>query len=138
MIEELKDRINDRSANSEDSDDEHDHAFAYDDVPTKCISRFAKVEVLCKLHFIDFEGRSDGESVKKMLERLQPRKLIIVHGNLASTKNLADWCVQNKVIEDGIHTPSVFESVDATCNGWNYLTFLIFPFQLNLELFKLN
>uniref|UniRef100_A0A915IT43 Cleavage and polyadenylation specificity factor subunit 2 n=1 Tax=Romanomermis culicivorax TaxID=13658 RepID=A0A915IT43_ROMCU len=34
------------------------------DVPTKCIKYVQKLEALCKIAFIDFEGRSDGESVK--------------------------------------------------------------------------
>jgi cleavage and polyadenylation specificity factor subunit 2 len=113
IVDELKNRINEHAGNSDESENENDNPFAFDDVPTKCITKRAKIEVACKLHFIDFEGRSDGESVKKLLERLQPRKLVVVHGNSASTKNLADYCVQNKIVED-IHAPYPNESVDAT------------------------
>uniref|UniRef100_A0A914Y4Q4 Cleavage and polyadenylation specificity factor subunit 2 n=1 Tax=Panagrolaimus superbus TaxID=310955 RepID=A0A914Y4Q4_9BILA len=113
IVEELKGHINEHAGNSDESEIENDNPFVFDDVPTKCIMKRAKIEVSCKLHFIDFEGRSDGESVRKLLERLQPRKLVVVHGNTSSTKNLSDYCVQNKIVED-IHAPYVNETVDAT------------------------
>src|SRR5690606_10574272 len=71
-------------------------------------------DVACKVHFIDFEGRSDGESVKKLLEKLQPRKLVIVHATSQATKHLADYCVQNKIVEDQVFAPYLNESIDAT------------------------
>ena len=35
-----------------------------------------KVLVACKIEYIDFEGRSDGRSIKKILSHVQPRKLV--------------------------------------------------------------
>ncbi|KAE9555957.1 hypothetical protein FO519_000813 [Halicephalobus sp. NKZ332] len=114
IIEELKDRVNEANQNSDESDNENDHHFAVEDVPTKCIKKMTKIDVACKVHFIDFEGRSDGESVKKLLERLQPRKLVIVHAIPQATKHLADYCVQNKIVEDQVFAPYLNESIDAT------------------------
>ena len=38
-------------------------------------------QVNCKVKFIDFEGRSDGESIKRILALvLKPRQMVIVHG----------------------------------------------------------
>jgi len=49
------------STSSSNSAKDHENQV---DVPTKCIKYVQKLEALCKLAFIDFEGRSDGESVK--------------------------------------------------------------------------
>lgn len=82
--------------------------------PTKCISEIKKMEVnsticliskhmhlqiLCKVEFIDFEGRSDGESIKKILSQIKPKQLVIVHGSAEATRNLADFCEENQIVQ---------------------------------------
>lgn len=47
-----------------DETDVRPNDVALSDIPTKCIKYVQKLEVLCKVAFIDFEGRSDGESIK--------------------------------------------------------------------------
>ena len=37
------------------------------EIPTKCVTSRIKTQVNCKVKFIDFEGRSDGESIKRIL-----------------------------------------------------------------------
>lgn len=39
-------------------------------LPTKCVSHLQKFDVQCSIVFIDFEGRSDGESIQKILEHV--------------------------------------------------------------------
>lgn len=39
-----------------------------EEAPTKCISRTVTVRVAAQVMFIDFEGRSDGESIRKIVE----------------------------------------------------------------------
>ena len=34
------------------------------------------MEVKCSVNFIDFEGRSDGESIKKLITQVKPRQLV--------------------------------------------------------------
>ena len=34
------------------------------------------LDVLASVIFIDFEGRSDGESIKKILAQMKPRQLV--------------------------------------------------------------
>jgi len=83
-------------------------------VPTKCIRETLKVAVQCNIEYIDFEGRSDGRSIKKILSHVQPRKLVLIHGGLEATVNLASCC---KVMSDApksILTPRVGETVDVT------------------------
>jgi hypothetical protein len=40
---------------------------AQTEIPTKCVTSRIKTQVNCKVKFIDFEGRSDGESIKRIL-----------------------------------------------------------------------
>ena len=62
------------------------------DVPTKCLMSNKTLEILANVVFIDFEGRSDGESVKRIISQMRPRQLILVHGTVEATKTLADYC----------------------------------------------
>ena len=50
--------------------------IAGSDFPTKCVSREVTLEVKCSVNFIDFEGRSDGESIKKLITQVKPRQLV--------------------------------------------------------------
>ena len=40
------------------------------EIPTKCVTSRIKAHVNCKVKFIDFEGRSDGESIKRILGKI--------------------------------------------------------------------
>ncbi len=46
------------------------------EVPTKCVAVKQTLEVNANVLFIDFEGRSDGESIKKILAQIKPRSLV--------------------------------------------------------------
>lgn len=82
--------------------------------PKKCVSFITKIEILCKVEFIDFEGRSDGESIKKILSQIKPKQLVIVHGSAPATRHLAEYCRQNNVVQGKIFTPMLGDVVDAT------------------------
>ncbi|MCP9265235.1 Cleavage and polyadenylation specificity factor subunit 2 [Dirofilaria immitis] len=88
--------------------------------PSKCVSQIMKMEVLCKVDFIDFEGRSDGESAKKILSQIKPKQLIIVHGSSAATRHLAQYAQQNGIVQGKIFTPRLGEFVDATIESHIY------------------
>ena len=62
------------------------------EVPTKCIRSITKLEALCQLAYIEFEGVSDGESVRRLLTQIKPKQLIVVHGSTEGTKYLTDYC----------------------------------------------
>ncbi|XP_066932517.1 cleavage and polyadenylation specificity factor subunit 2-like [Clytia hemisphaerica] len=83
--------------------------------PTKCISQTIQLDIRCTLAYIDFEGRSDGESVKRILSLVKPRQLILVHATEQATRTLADHCRNsNNMTISNIYTPVVNETVDAT------------------------
>ncbi|XP_077995100.1 cleavage and polyadenylation specificity factor subunit 2-like [Glandiceps talaboti] len=82
-------------------------------VPTKCVAKDTMVDINCPVIFIDFEGRSDGESMRKIISIMKPKQLILVHGTAEATSSFADYCKSitgiNKVL-----LPQTHETVDAT------------------------
>eukprot|EP01126_Amoeba_proteus_P040381 TRINITY_DN4306_c0_g1_i2.p1 TRINITY_DN4306_c0_g1~~TRINITY_DN4306_c0_g1_i2.p1 ORF type:complete len:322 (-),score=68.84 TRINITY_DN4306_c0_g1_i2:175-1140(-) len=85
-----------------------------EDIPTKCVLQTVKVTILCGIQYIDFEGRSDGRSVKKILSHVQPRKLVLVHGGPESTSHLALCCSKMTDGPKSIYQCKVGETVDVT------------------------
>ena len=64
------------------------------------------------MQFIDFEGRSDGESLTKILSQLRPRRVVVVRGSESSSQLIASHCEQN--IGSKVFTPHRGEIIDAT------------------------
>lgn len=81
------------------------------DKPSKVISDDISVQVRCSLQYMDFEGRSDGRSIKTILAHVVPLKLVLVHGSPEATEHLRQHSLK--------HVPHVFapklgETVDVT------------------------
>lgn len=86
--------------------------------PTKCITSRKLIEVNCQVQFIDFEGRSDGDSLLKILSQLRPRRAIIVRGSPKNTELVAEHCRTN--IGSRVFTPAKGEIIDATTESHIY------------------
>ncbi|KAF2897395.1 hypothetical protein ILUMI_08780 [Ignelater luminosus] len=82
------------------------------EVPTKCILLNRTVQVNAQVQYIDFEGRSDGESLTKILSQLRPRRVVVVRGSPESTATIQNHCREN--INARVFTPARGETVDAT------------------------
>ncbi|XP_047109970.1 probable cleavage and polyadenylation specificity factor subunit 2 [Schistocerca piceifrons] len=82
------------------------------EVPTKCVSSVRQVRVVAQVQFIDFEGRSDGESLQKILGQLKPRRLILVRGNTEGVQMLQNACRHWGAAR--VFAPQRGEIVDAT------------------------
>lgn len=80
--------------------------------PTKCLSSRKEVEVHAQVQFIDFEGRSDGESLLKILSQLRPRRVVVVRGSPKNIDLVANHCSQS--IGARVFTPNKGDVVDAT------------------------
>jgi len=76
---------------------------ARDETPTKYISFQDSIAIKCMLQYIDFEGLTDGRSIRNILTKIAPRKLVRVHDRLNSgddmvlfsflpTLTLIDYC----------------------------------------------
>lgn len=66
-----------------------------------------------RVTYIDYEGRSDGDSIKKIINQMKPRQLVIVHGPPEASLDLAESCKAfSKDIK--IFTPKLQETIDGT------------------------
>ncbi|KRX50130.1 Cleavage and polyadenylation specificity factor subunit 2 [Trichinella murrelli] len=91
------------------------------DIPTKCIQFVQTVEVFAQLEFIDFEGRTDVDSLKKILQMSKPKQIILVHGMAEQTEKLANYCRKSlNMAEDKVFTPRLGDLVDATIESHMY------------------
>jgi hypothetical protein len=59
----------------DDSDDEPE-AEAVEELPTKCIEEDVTLTIHMRMVEINFDGRSDGRSIKKILTNIAPRKIV--------------------------------------------------------------
>ncbi|XP_033637127.1 cleavage and polyadenylation specificity factor subunit 2-like [Asterias rubens] len=119
MITEMNQAEEEKTKAEEDGFDGEDVGEAGADIPTKCVSREVTMEVKCSVNFIDFEGRSDGESIKKLITQVKPRQLIIVHGAEEPTQHLAEYC-RLQLAGTKVFTPSINETMDATMESHIY------------------
>uniref|UniRef100_A0A2S2P8S3 Cleavage and polyadenylation specificity factor subunit 2 n=2 Tax=Schizaphis graminum TaxID=13262 RepID=A0A2S2P8S3_SCHGA len=106
------------SANEQNQiSDEGEEADLYD-LPSKCVEYEQNIYVAAKIVHIDFEGRSDGESIKQIVLALKPRRLILVRGNPHSTKvvyNFAEVFINSKVF-----TPRIGQCLNVTTESHIY------------------
>ncbi|KAL6051558.1 cleavage and polyadenylation specificity factor subunit 2 [Balamuthia mandrillaris] len=84
-------------------------------VPTKCIEVNVSISLNCAIKYIDFEGRSDGRSIKAILSHVAPRKVILIHGNAECLEHLRQHCLTNlKDTCKDVLCPWINESIDVT------------------------
>lgn len=88
------------------------------DKPTKVVAGKRVIEVNAQVQFIDFEGRSDGESLMKILSQLRPRRVIIVRGTPMATGFIAKYCKEN--LSAKVFAPQRGELIDATTESHIY------------------
>ncbi|XP_071961785.1 cleavage and polyadenylation specificity factor subunit 2-like [Antedon mediterranea] len=124
---------------NEDKDDdgkmEVDENIEEVEMPTKCVATEKLIDIRCSITFIDFEGRSDGESMKKLITQVKPRQLILVHGSREATTHLADYC-RAQLPGSKVFTPEVDEVVDATMESHIYQVRLTDAMVSSLEFAK--
>ncbi|KAH7429669.1 hypothetical protein KP509_09G061000 [Ceratopteris richardii] len=81
------------------------------DKPSKVISDEVNVQIRCSLQYMDFEGRSDGRSVKTILAHVVPLKLVLVHGSAEATEHLRQHSLKHV---SHVFTPKLGQTVDVT------------------------
>ncbi len=82
------------------------------EVPTKCVSFTGPITVEAQIQFIDFEGRSDGESIKTIIANMKPRRLILVRGCEESTRAIFSYAQQ--YTDAKIYAPKCGDLIDVT------------------------
>ncbi|KAG2388686.1 hypothetical protein C9374_000125 [Naegleria lovaniensis] len=101
-----KDQLMSTSANLHEEEENYEP-------PSKIESEEVSVRILCKLAYIDFEGRSSNVDIKNILQKINPRKLIIIHGMPEALTELKEYCETKKIAEQ-IKAPVDLETLDMT------------------------
>eukprot|EP00249_Psilotum_nudum_P015759 c25506_g1_i1 orf=216-2441(+) len=83
-----------------------------DEKPCKVVSDTISVEIKCGLQYMDFEGRSDGRSIKTILAHVVPLKLVLVHGSAEATEHLRQHSLKH--VCPHVFAPMIGQTVDVT------------------------
>jgi cleavage and polyadenylation specificity factor subunit 2 len=97
---------------------------AEEERPSKCISVEKTISVKCSVRYFDFEGRSDGRSIKAIIEHVMPRKLILVHGNQESNDHLTTHVEKTLKSCKGIFAPANNEKIDVSSDSNIYKVYI--------------
>nr|KYP65390.1 Cleavage and polyadenylation specificity factor subunit 2 [Cajanus cajan] len=92
--------------------DESAASLILDTKPSKVVSDERTVQVRCSLVYMDFEGRSDGRSIKNILSHVAPLKLVLVHGSAEATEHLKQHCLKH--VCPHVYAPQIEETIDVT------------------------
>lgn len=99
-------------------EEEEDIEVDPNDVPSKFLEYEQTIYVAAKIVPIDFEGRSDGESLKQIVLALKPRRLILIRGSPMSTKGVDNF---SKVFLDSkVFSPKIGECLNVTTESHIY------------------
>merc|ERR1711923_287113 len=101
-------------------EEQEDEVPDKEEVPTKCVSSVQAFQINCGIQYIDFEGRTDGESIMKLTSQLRPRRIILVRGTEDNITAMKNFCKEFIPGENAIFTPKNGETVDATTERFIY------------------
>ncbi|VVC44191.1 Cleavage and polyadenylation specificity factor 2, C-terminal,Metallo-beta-lactamase,Zn-dependent metallo- [Cinara cedri] len=88
------------------------------EIPSKCLQYEEKIFVAAKIVQIDFEGRSDGESLKQIVLALKPRRLLIIRSSEASSKIISNFAKVS--CESTVFSPGIGECLNVTSESHIY------------------
>jgi len=83
-------------------------------IPQKTLRENRQLQIQARVLYVDFEARSDGESIEKLLYQIKPKNLILIHGTQECIEQLERYCQTKQIVQGRIFTPRVGEIVDAT------------------------
>ena len=83
-------------------------------IPFKTLREKRQLKVNAKVLYVDFEARSDRESIEKLLNQIKPKNLILIHGTQDCIEQLEKYCTSRQIVQGRIFSPHVGEIVDAT------------------------
>ncbi len=102
-------------------------------IPTKYVESTVNLQVACKLMFVDCAGLSDGDSVKHLVKKVEPRCVVVIKGTREETEHMRRFLVdslfsaqlqdkvsatesKSKTTHDDVVCPGLGEVVDITSN----------------------
>ncbi|KAM7534917.1 hypothetical protein Aperf_G00000093176 [Anoplocephala perfoliata] len=94
-------------------------------ITTKCVSEELEIPLRCEISFIDYESRSDGEALRKIITRLRPHEVIVVGATPAAVNALVEHCRNDPDLSNElIHNPSGIDVVSCTKESDIYLALM--------------
>eukprot|EP01132_Coremiostelium_polycephalum_P009164 gene9164-11231_t len=81
--------------------------------PKKIVYSDYNVEINCKIMSIDYEGCSDGVSIKTIISHIAPTKVVLIRGN-QECRTMIETYIKANLRCKGVYTPSILESIDLT------------------------
>ena len=91
------------------------------DVPTKLVYEDITVNVACIVEYMDFEGLSDGRSIRNVITRVGPHSLILVNGSTEATESIKSYFQSaNITAKEKIYAPNIGETIDASSDIVSY------------------
>jgi cleavage and polyadenylation specificity factor subunit 2 len=92
-------------------------------IPFKTLREKRELKINAKVLYVDFEARSDRESIEKLLNQIKPKNLILIHGTQDCIEQLEKYCTTRQIVQGRIFAPHVGEIVDATTERNLYQVF---------------
>ncbi|CAF4485290.1 unnamed protein product, partial [Rotaria sp. Silwood2] len=83
-------------------------------IPFKTLRDKRELKINAKVLYVDFEARSDRESIEKLLNQIKPKNLIFIHGTQDCIEQLDKYCTARQIVQGRIFSPHIGEIVDAT------------------------
>lgn len=83
-------------------------------VPSKLEINDEELHLVCRLRYIDMEGLHDARSLKNIVESVNPRKLVLIHGSSEDKLGLKTACEQMKGFTDAIIVPELKTGVEVS------------------------
>ncbi len=105
-------------------------------IPFKTLREKRELKINAKVLYVDFEARSDRESIEKLLNQIKPKNLILIHGTQDCIEQLEKYCTTRQIVQGRIFAPHVGEIVDATTERNLYQVFKKTNQPTSDELFK--
>ncbi|VDK20575.1 unnamed protein product [Taenia asiatica] len=85
---------------------------------TKCVAVKLEIPLRCDVSFIDYESRSDGKALRKIITGLRPHEVILVGATRSAIDAMVEHCRSDLQLKDEvIHTPSGLDVVNCTKEG---------------------
>ena len=95
-------------------------------IPFKTLRDKRELKINARVLYVDFEARSDRESIEKLLNQIKPKNLIFIHGTQDCIEQLEKYCTTRQIVQGRIFAPRVGEIVDATTERNLYQVCLMF------------
>ncbi|OQR96138.1 cleavage and polyadenylation specificity factor subunit [Achlya hypogyna] len=92
--------------------DEDDATGGGDNRPMKTVFTTKAVTVNAQVSFVDFDGLADGRAIKNCLDKVKPRKLILVHGTPETSADLKAYVDSSIDACEAVFTPNADECID--------------------------